>query len=141
MTMTPDEIYADYRDAKDKLSQIGIMAELNMCEKAEVIKILEDMGVDVSEAKPKKRTYRKRAKSEEQVTEKPQKRKTEQEESSEKQCGQQAADKKPRRQQAMPRYVREKIVERITVLSEQIDDLEKELKELDDYLKEANAND
>lgn len=139
MTMTPDEIYADYRDAKDKTAQIGIMAELNLCTQQEIIKILEDMGVDPSkdEVKPKKRTYRKRAKAEEQMAEKC---KTAQEQQSEKPCGQQAVEEKPTRQQAMPAWVRDKILERMTELSEQIDTLGKELKELDDYMKGAEID-
>lgn len=148
MTMTPDEIYASYRDAKYKTEQIRIMAELNSCTQQEIIKILEDMGVDPSEeeTKPKKRAYRKRAKAEEgEQAKKPKKTavapvQPEEQQATEMPTRQQAIEK-PARQQAMPRYVREIILVRITELSEQIDDLSKELRELDDYLKEATIND
>lgn len=147
MTMTPDEIYADYRDAKDKTAQIGIMAELNLCTKHEIIKILEDMGVDPSkdEVKPKKRTYRKRAKAEEgESAKKPKKTavapvQPEEQQATEMPTRQQAIEK-PARQQAMPAWVRDKMLERMTELSEQIDTLGKELKELDDYMKGAEID-
>ena len=44
MTMTPAEIAADYRQAKSKLKQIGILAELNACDKETIKRILVDQG-------------------------------------------------------------------------------------------------
>ena len=44
MTMTNEEIVRDYRAAKNKLKQVGILAELNLCKKMEIAKILLDAG-------------------------------------------------------------------------------------------------
>ena len=44
MTMTPEEICRDYRTAKSRLKQIGILAELNQCSKDKIKQILIDGG-------------------------------------------------------------------------------------------------
>ena len=47
MTMQPGEIAIEYKQAKDKLKQVNILAELNECPKAEIIRILQEQGVQV----------------------------------------------------------------------------------------------
>lgn len=44
MTMTPIEIAADYRQAKSKLKQIHILADLNQCDTAKIKEILIEQG-------------------------------------------------------------------------------------------------
>ena len=44
MTMTPVEIAADYRQAKSKLKQIHILADLNQCDTAKIKEILIEQG-------------------------------------------------------------------------------------------------
>lgn len=43
-TMSPDEIVRDYLAAKAPLKQIRILADLNCCEKSEIVQILKDAG-------------------------------------------------------------------------------------------------
>jgi len=45
MQMTNEEICREYRQAKDSRHQIQILAELNQCEKEEIIRILRESGV------------------------------------------------------------------------------------------------
>ena len=47
MVMTPEEIARDYRTAKSPRAQIGILAELNDCTKAEIAHILMEAGETV----------------------------------------------------------------------------------------------
>lgn len=52
MIMTKDEIQASYRDAKNKTTQIGILADLNCCSKKEMRAYLRDQcGFEVFEPK------------------------------------------------------------------------------------------
>lgn len=44
MQMTPEEIVAEYRQAKSPLKQIGILADLNQCSKKEITAILTAQG-------------------------------------------------------------------------------------------------
>ena len=46
MTMTETEIVKDFREAKDKRMQVGILADLNECSKEKIIEILKAGGVD-----------------------------------------------------------------------------------------------
>ena len=52
--MTEAEICREYREAKNRKIQIGILADLNVCEKEEILKILIMNGQDVTPAGPKK---------------------------------------------------------------------------------------
>ena len=47
MTMQPGEIAIEYKQAKNKLKQVNILAEINQCPKAEIIRILQEQGVQV----------------------------------------------------------------------------------------------
>lgn len=54
MRMTEVEICKEYREAKNPRMQIGILADLNVCEKEDILKILILNGQDVTVAGPKK---------------------------------------------------------------------------------------
>lgn len=49
MQMSEAEIVRDYRQAKNKGHQVGILAELNLCPKEEIINILKSNGVSQAE--------------------------------------------------------------------------------------------
>lgn len=49
MQMSENEIVRDYRQAKNKGHQVGILAELNLCTKEEIISILKSNGVSQAE--------------------------------------------------------------------------------------------
>lgn len=46
--MEVDEIYAMYRDSRDKREQIKILAQLNLCREIDILNLLEENGMDVS---------------------------------------------------------------------------------------------
>lgn len=54
MRMTETEICKEYREAKNPRMQIGILADLNVCEKEDILRILIINGQDVTPAGPKK---------------------------------------------------------------------------------------
>ena len=47
MTMTPEEIVREYREAKTPMKQIGILADENACAKKEIVRILLEAGEEV----------------------------------------------------------------------------------------------
>ena len=47
MNMTAGEIAAEYRQAKQPLKQIGILADLNCCSKREIVEILRSEGCEL----------------------------------------------------------------------------------------------
>ena len=47
MVMTANEILRDYRAAKSPMKQIGILADVNCCEKRDIVNILLEMGEKV----------------------------------------------------------------------------------------------
>lgn len=47
MVMTKDEILRDYRAAKSKQNQIGVLADLNCCKSREIVNILLEAGEPV----------------------------------------------------------------------------------------------
>lgn len=47
MEMTKEEIIRDYRQARYKGKQVGILADLNGCRKSEIVAILRERGVPV----------------------------------------------------------------------------------------------
>lgn len=54
LAMTEEEICRAFNEAKDPRLQIGILADLNVCRKEKIIKILILNGQDISKAVPKK---------------------------------------------------------------------------------------
>lgn len=53
--MSSEEICKEYRGAKNKKQQIGILADQNLCQKSDIIKILIEAGEDMSCMEPKKK--------------------------------------------------------------------------------------
>lgn len=47
MIMTKDEIVADYKQAKQPMKQIGILAELNGVKRDKIVEILREAGVEL----------------------------------------------------------------------------------------------
>ena len=47
LTMTDEEIIREYRQAKQPLKQIGILAEENLCDKKEIVAILRAAGCNL----------------------------------------------------------------------------------------------
>ena len=47
MEMSNEEIYRSYKHAENQNAQIGILAERNVCKKEEIVKILEEGGIEV----------------------------------------------------------------------------------------------
>ena len=57
MQMTTEEIIRNYTEAKDKSKQIGILADLNGCDKEKIRSILRTKGVPLpTKGRPKKET-------------------------------------------------------------------------------------
>jgi len=54
MTMTEKEICKEYNEAKHKGMQVSILADLNLCEKKEILEILMMNAEDVTPAGPRK---------------------------------------------------------------------------------------
>lgn len=58
MTMTPAEIAKSYREAKNRRTQIGVLADLNACKKADILAALVEAGEitpeDAVQLQPKK---------------------------------------------------------------------------------------
>lgn len=59
--MNSEQICREYREAKNKKQQIGILADQNLCGKSEIIKILIEAGEDMSCMEPKKKEKPKEA--------------------------------------------------------------------------------
>ena len=54
MNMTPAEIVADYRQSKTPMKQIGILADLNVCTRQEIVDILREAGEELPKNYQKK---------------------------------------------------------------------------------------
>lgn len=54
MTMTEKEICREFNEAKNKGTQVGILADLNVCDKEQILRILILNGQDVTAAGPRK---------------------------------------------------------------------------------------
>lgn len=52
--MTEAEICREYREAKNQRAQVEILADLNLCSKNEILKVLMVNGQDVTPAGPRK---------------------------------------------------------------------------------------
>lgn len=51
MNMTPAAIVRNYKEAKDKKVQIGILADRNLCDKREIEEILSQNGCELPSPK------------------------------------------------------------------------------------------
>lgn len=69
MQMTTEEIIRNYTEAKDKSKQIGILADLNGCDKEKIRSILRTKGVPLpTKGRPKKETSTRKTSTVEKVT-------------------------------------------------------------------------
>lgn len=76
MYMSDDEILISYRQAKFPRKQIGILAEMNLCDRSRIIQILSDCGVDPKELPPLPNYKRKSAYTPTQGEQSPRKKNT-----------------------------------------------------------------
>lgn len=60
MEMTPQEIAKEYREAKDKGNQIKILADENLTDRKEIVKILKEQG-EITDKVPRARGARAKA--------------------------------------------------------------------------------
>ena len=60
MNMTPQEIAREYREAKDKGNQIKILADENLTDRKEIIKILREQG-EITDKVPRSKGMRAKA--------------------------------------------------------------------------------
>ena len=60
MNMTPQEIAKEYREAKDKGNQIKILADENLTDRKEIIKILREQG-EITDKAPRSKGMRAKA--------------------------------------------------------------------------------
>ena len=59
MNMTENEIIRQYKEAKDRREQIKILADMNLCGREEIEKILKDNGQRLPGQNPKKKPQNK----------------------------------------------------------------------------------
>jgi len=69
MVMTPGQIVFEYKTAKSPLKQIGILADQNLCSRKDIVKILEESGLELPKvyqkpAEPKEKPAPKKAAAE-----------------------------------------------------------------------------
>ena len=124
MNMTPEAIVRDYKEAKEPKAQIQSLADMNLCEKREIEKILSDNGCKLPSKPASKKTSVEPEDSGECPKEKPHK-------SREALC-------------QVPGIVREvvntqmvRLQQVIDACQEKIREYEKELEELSSFLKNS----
>lgn len=69
MNMTENEIVRQYKEGKNQGQQIKILADMNLCEKEEIEKILIDNGCDIPEPNPKRKQKNTSTKEKENIPE------------------------------------------------------------------------
>lgn len=113
MQMTENEIVKSYKEAKEKGKQIGILADLNGCQRQEITAILRNNGVDLPGPKPKKVEEPKepKPKTYERITE------------------------YPAKDIEVPICVKEELMSSVEALTEQIDSLLKRREDIIDFIK------
>lgn len=118
MQMKPGEIVRNYQEAKNKADQVQILAELNACEKEEIITILKEAGISPKELprNRKKTEAGKEKEATEQVA---------------------AVEDKKEDKPAMPDIVQEALCKQMAIEQEAIDHHSRRLKELDAFLKQS----
>ncbi|MCM1256491.1 MAG: hypothetical protein NC307_01400 [Roseburia sp.] len=67
MNMTSNEIVRQYKEGKNQREQIKILADMNLCEKEEIEKILLDNGCRIPGQNPKKKIQNESAEPEENI--------------------------------------------------------------------------
>lgn len=123
MYMTPGEICKEYDEARSKKGKIAILADLNSCEKEDIMKILITNGYQLPTAKPRRDTAKPKEEEVEEITPKEEK-------------AENRAQAKP---QGIPSAVEEALIARLEEIDAQIAKLEKEYREIADFMGSSTA--
>lgn len=137
MHMSNEEIVRSYREAKDKAKQLGILSELNACDRQKIKDIMAEGGIDhrqlprsrkEKDARPEKaeRTKARPAKEKQTVQEKPVNT----------QCGGDNPTERPEDQKIyIPEIVKQEVTEKMIQVQESMDQNAADLWELNNFLK------
>ena len=140
MHMKDIEIVGRFKRAENQKEQVLILAELNACEKEEIIEVLKKNGIDTSKVeeqmKPKKRGRKK--KEETKVEEK--KITVVEEPVVEEVADEPVVEEKEEAKHIIPKIVKSIVEDRISMLTELIKETEKERDTLCEYLQGVTAN-
>lgn len=139
MQMSNEEIVKNYREAKDKAKQLGILAELNACDEQKIKDILTEGGIDYRSF-PRSRKEKAAAPDVKQAKAKPVKEKQAAVEKKpvNTQCGGDKPTKKEEpenRKIFIPEIVKQAVTEKMIQVQESMDRNAADLSELSAFLK------
>lgn len=139
MQMSNEEIVRNYREAKDKAKQLGILAELNACDEQKIKDILTEGGIDYRSF-PRSRKEKAAAPDVKQAKAKPVKEKQAAVEKKpvNTQCGGDKPTKKEEpedRKIFIPEIVKQAVREKMIQVQESMDRNAADLSELSAFLK------
>lgn len=139
MQMSNEEIVRNYREAKDKAKQLGILAELNACDEQKIKDILTEGGIDYRSF-PRSRKEKAAAPDVKQAKAKPVKEKQAAVEKKpvNTQCGGDKPTKKEEpenRKIFIPEIVKQAVTEKMIQVQESMDRNAADLSELSAFLK------
>ena len=139
MQMSNEEIVRNYREAKDKAKQLGILAELNACDEQKIKDILTEGGIDYRTF-PRSRKEKAAAPDVKQAKAKPVKEKQAAVEKKpvNTQCGGDKPTKKEEpedRKIFIPEIVKQAVTEKMIQVQESMDRNAADLSELSAFLK------
>lgn len=140
-----NDITASYRGAKDKADQIGILAELNACDKEDIIQVLREAGFEPVE-KPATKRGRKKAAEKPDAESKDEPKKGTRAKSAQKTQKAAVREEPEKVPDEIPASVRSLICGRLVLLQERIDcvreSIANEMAEVDRHeneMRELNA--
>lgn len=139
MQMSNEEIVRNYREAKYKAKQLGILAELNACNEQKIKDILTEGGIDYRSF-PRSRKEKAAAPDVKQAKAKPVKEKTgsSREKPVNTQCGGDKQTKKEEPEERkifIPEIVKQAVTEKMIQVQESMDRNAADLSELSAFLK------
>ena len=137
MQMSNDEIVRNYREAKDKAKQLGILAELNACDEQKIKDILTEGGIDYRSFP---RNKREKKATEPEADDKPEKAKRAavQKKPVNTQCDGDNQTKKEEPEDHkifIPEIVKQAVTEKMIQVQESMDQNAADLSELNAFLK------
>lgn len=135
MQMSNEEIVKSYREAKDKVKQLGILSELNACDEQKIKDILTEGGIDHRSFPRSKREKKATAPV---ADNKPAKAKQAavQKKPINTQCGGDNPVEKPEDQKIyIPEIVKQAVTEKMIQVQESMDQNAADLSELNAFLK------
>lgn len=142
MYMKDIEIVGSFKRAENPKEQVRILAQLNACDKEEIIEVLKRNGIDTSKVeeqlKPKKRPYRSKKKEATKVAAK----KINEVEVPvvEEVVDEPVIEEQKAEKQIVPKVIIAIVQDRISMLTELIKETEKERDTLCDYLQGVTSN-